>query len=113
MEQRITIRIQGADYTIITDESSSFITSLASELDKDITDLLDADPRMSLISAAVLCSLDSKIKLGKQESGADNMRSQLKDYLEESSKMRIELEEAKRRVAELTYQNKELKEKIK
>lgn len=98
---RVTLRIQGSDYTVLTDEAPDYVQSLAHKLDDKLRSILAADERVSLTSAAILAALDYLNDMQKSARGADNLRSQIKDYLEDSAKSRIEVEESRRTIERL------------
>ena len=54
-----------------------------------------------MTAAAVLSALDYLDELEKSSASADNMRSQIKDYLEDAAKAKLEAEEAKKEIERL------------
>ena len=63
--------------------------------------MLTANPSASVTTAAVMTALGYLDELKKSTSGADNMRAQIKDYLEDAAKAKLELEEERREVERL------------
>ena len=63
-------------------------------------------------SAAIVTALGYLDELKKAENGADNMRSQVHEYLEDASKARMEALDASRRLAALQKEVDSLKERI-
>ena len=64
--------------------------SLAEKLDSDMTQMLASNPTASVTTAAVITALGYLDELKKSTSGADNMRAQIKDYLEDAAKAKYE-----------------------
>ena len=105
MINRVKIEILGASYTIATPESEEYVRSLAAELNSQMKSLIDADPKLTPNSALVLCAMGYADMFHKSEQAADNMRGQLTDYLDEASRARAELDEAKRELEKLRRGN--------
>ena len=57
----------------------------------------------------MLSALDYLDELEKSSASADNMRSQIRDYLEDAAKAKLEAEEAKRELARLRGELERLK----
>ena len=66
---------------------------------------------VSVTTAAVITALGYLDELKKSTSGADNMRAQIKDYLEDAAKAKLAAEEARREVERLRREIGYLKEK--
>ena len=67
-------------------------------------------PTASVTSAAVLTALDYQDKLQGAVAAADNMRGQIKEYLEDAAKAKLAAEEARREVERLRREVQYLKE---
>ena len=92
---KIKLNIAGSSYTINSMESEEHVLTLADMLDRDMREVLDQSPSASVTAAAVLCAIGYLDKLEKNSKGADNMRLQIKQYLEEANKARFEAEKVK------------------
>ena len=84
---------------------------LTEKLDSDMTQMLASNPTASVTTAAVITALGYLDELKKSTSGADNMRAQIKDYLEDAAKAKLAAEEARREVERLRREIGYLKEK--
>ena len=69
--------------------------SLANTLDEDMRRILEKSPSASVTAAAVICALTYLDKLDKSDSSADNMRRQVRQYLEDANNARMEAEKVK------------------
>ena len=58
-------------------------------------------PSASVTTAAVITALDYLDELKKTNLSADNMRAQIKNYLEDAAKAKLEVEEAKKEIDRL------------
>ena len=103
MENRnkVSVKIYGTDYTILTEDSEEYILELAYELDSDMKKLCERSTRFTATSAAVLCALDYLDKKNKEVDTSDRMRLQINDYIQDTAKARIELDDAKRKIERL------------
>jgi len=98
---KIKLNVAGTSYVINSTDSEEDVLALAATLDADIRTILDQSPSASVTAAAVLCALTYLDKLEKSNRGADNMRSQVKQYLEDANKARFEAEKVKMELEKL------------
>ena len=100
MENRITVSICGTDYTLMAEESPSYMQKVAALVDTKMGELM-ATGRISRMDAADLAAMNIADEMLKQQGGTENLRRQIKDLLEESAKLKMELSEAKREIFKL------------
>ncbi len=98
---KIKLEICGSNYIIATTDTEEYVLGLAEKLDADMSQVLSSTPMASVTSAAVITALGYLDELKKSTSGADNMRAQIKDYLQDAAKAKLELEEERREVERL------------
>ena len=98
---KIRLEICGCSYLISTTDSEQYTLSLAEKLDHNMNEIMAQNPSASVTAAAVLSALDYLDELEKSSASADNMRSQIKDYLEDAAKAKLEAEEAKKEIERL------------
>ena len=104
-KNRIKISILGSDYIIASEEEENYVRQIAAETEKRIAGITRDNPRLSVTMAAVLAALDYCDEAVKATESADNLRSQIKDYLEDSSQAKMEADEARR-------ENEKLKKEV-
>lgn len=92
---KIKLNIAGSSYTINSLDPEEHVLQIARTLDQDMKAVLDQTPSASVTAAAVLCAMTYLDKLEKSSKGADNMRLQIKQYLEEANRARYEAEKVK------------------
>lgn len=109
---KVLVTVMGSKYAIISGEEPAYVQELARRLDESIKQILEADDRTSLVAAAIVCAMSYQNELLKQTASADNMRLQIKDYLEDFNKARIEVEELKRHSEHLKRENASLREQL-
>lgn len=108
----VEICINGVHYHIATGESPEYVHELAREVDGQLQTLFDRNPSITFNDGAVLCLINYADAYRRNKEGADHMRNQIADYLEDAAKARIELDEANRRVEMLEKDNQMLRQEI-
>ena len=100
MANKITVTISGTDYTLMSEESPSYMQKVAGLVDEKMNDIM-AHGRVSRMDAAVLAAANLADELCKQQAAAENLRRQLKGYLDEANQAKSELSECKRQLVKL------------
>lgn len=95
-KNRIRLPICGTDYIISSDEPESYVKELGDDLDRSMRSLMDGDSRISTTMAAVLSALTLADEARKASDSADNLRSQIKEYLTDNARIRADAEETRR-----------------
>ena len=112
MVNKVRVTIAGAPYAIATTDTESYITSLAKELDEDITKLLDDNGNLSLSKAAVFCAMDYLDEYRKSAGSAENMRSQIQDYIADAAKAKLAEDKVRAENEVLQRENAALREQL-
>ena len=112
MVNKVRVTIAGAPYAIATTDTESYITSLAKKLDEDITKLLDDNGNLSLSKAAVFCAMDYLDEYRKSAGSAENMRSQIQDYIADAAKEKLAEETVRAENEVLQRENAALREQL-
>lgn len=103
MENRITVSICGTDYTFTAEESPSYMQKVAALVDARMGEILQSG-RINRVDAAVLAAANIADELLKEQTASENLRNQLKDYLDEANKAKAEASELRREIFKLTQQ---------
>ncbi len=98
--QKHKLTIAGVDYTVVSDESREYMEELAHDVDLKMESVLKGG-RISTTQAAVLVALEYADDAKKNGSSSDNLRSQLKEYLEDAAKAKSERDFYKRELDRL------------
>lgn len=85
---KVKINICGINYSVTTDNDTDFVMDISSRLDREIRTLTKKYPSLGLQSAAVFCALQAYEERKKSEDSLDNLRKQLKEYMDEAGKLR-------------------------
>ena len=112
MVNKVRVTMAGAPYAIATTDTESYITSLAKKLDEDITKLLDDNGNLSLSKAAVFCAMDYLDEYRKSAGSAENMRSQIQDYIADAAKAKLAEDKVRAENEVLQRENAALREQL-
>lgn len=112
VKNRIKLNICGCECVIGSDDSENYIRSIGDEVQKAIDEIMKKNERISVTMAAILSALSYCDEWHKASGSADNLRSQIKDYLEDSSRARTEVEEAGREIERLKREVQTLRARL-
>lgn len=109
MANRVVVNICGEEYTFIAEESASYMQRVGAYVDEKMQEVLSGT-KVGRTDAAVLTAANIADELFKAQSAAEQLRSQIKGYLDEASKAQSEVSELKREIfrlqQKLDHQNK-------
>ena len=97
MANRITVSICGEDYTLVAEESTAYMEQVASLVDKKMKEVI-AGVKVGRNDAAVLAAVNLADELLKNEQSAENLRRQVKSYLDEAAQAKSEVSDLKRQL---------------
>lgn len=97
MKKTITVSIGGNNYRLLSAENEEYTQKVADHVDGMIQDLL-SQGNISIIDAAVLTSVNLADEYFKALETSESLRTQVKDYLEESGRMKMEIADLKRQL---------------
>ena len=103
MKNRVCVTIAGQEYTLVATEEADYIQKVAGHVDAKVQEVLFG-AKVSMVDGAVLAAVNIADEYFKEVEAAENLRRQLKEYLEEATRLKLELSEAKREIFKL--QNK-------
>ena len=113
MLNRIKVVICGKEYSLQTEEQPSYVYNLARHLESQINDMVTNNEGVSTYSAAVMIALSALDDVNKANENIDNIRSQIKDYVDDAGKARIERDEAQREIDMLKTKIQRLENELK
>ena len=100
MENRITVNIAGTDYTLMAEESPVYMQKVAAHVSEKMSAIMESG-KIARMDAAVLAAANIADELYKEQAVSENLRNQLKDYLDEANKAKAEASEARRELFKL------------
>lgn len=100
MKNRVTVTIGGNPYSLIAAEEDGYVQKVAAYVDEKLKETTSAG-RLTAVDGAVLTALNIADERFKEQEAGENLRRQIKDLLEESASLKMELSEAKREIFKL------------
>ena len=105
MKNRVVVTVGAQSYTLLTADEESYVRQVAAYVDGKLRETAQSG-KLSAVDAAVLTALNIADEKYKEQEAGENLRRQIKELLEESSKLKLELSEAKREIFKLQQQKK-------
>jgi len=99
-KNRVEVRIGGDSYTIVAPESEEYIRKIAAYVDEKVT-AITRSSHMSASAAAVLAACNIADTQMKATETADNLRSQIQDYVDDINRLRLENAELRREITQM------------
>lgn len=100
MANRVVINICGEDYTLVADEAAAYMEKVGAYVDDRMTEVLTG-AKVGRTDAAVLTAVNITDELFKAQAAAEQLRAQIKDYLDQAGKAQAEVSELKREIFRL------------
>ena len=100
MANRVVINICGEELTFIAEESSSYMQRVGAYVNDKMAEVLDSS-KVGRTDAAVLTAVNIADELFKAQAAAEQLRGQIKGYLDEAGRAQSEASELKREVFRL------------
>lgn len=100
MANRVVVNICGEEYTFVAEESASYMQRVGSYVSEKMDEVLNG-AKVGRSDAAILTAANITDELFKAQAAAEQLRSQIKGYLDEAGKAQAEVSELKREVFRL------------
>ena len=100
MANRVTVNICGEDYTLVAEESTAYMEQVAALVDKKMNEVI-AGAKVGRSDAAILTAANITDELFRTQAASEQLRSQIKGYLDEASRAQAEASDLKREVFRL------------
>lgn len=105
MKNKITVSIAGQEYTMVAEEDENYVHRCATLVDSQVREIMNGSP-LGRSDAAVLAAMNIADQFFREQEASENLRRQIKDGLDESAKLKMELSEAKREIFKLQNNHK-------
>lgn len=99
--KKVEVKINNIEYTLVTNEPEEYVQRVALLVNKRMNEISEDSPQLSTAMKAVLTAINLADECLKNESVLDNLRVELKGYMEESKGLGSELEEKRLEVEKL------------
>ena len=100
MANRVVVSICGVEYTFVAEESASYMQKVGSYVSEKMDEVLTS-AKVGRTDAAVPTAANIADELFKAQAAAEQLRSQIKGYLDEAGKAQAEASELKREIFRL------------
>lgn len=110
-KNKVKLTICGAEYVIASGEENKYMIELGNEVDEKITSIFRQNPRISVTQAAVLAALEFADAEKKAVVSAENLRSKIQEYLEDSARAKTDREIAIRETDRIAKEFAEYKKR--
>ena len=100
MANRVVISICGEEYTFIADESAAYMQKVGPYVSEKMEAVLHS-AKVGRTDAAILTAANIADELFKAQAASEQLRSQIKGYLDEAGRAQSEASERKREVFRL------------
>lgn len=101
MANRVVVSICGEDYTFVAEEAPSYVQKVGTYVNDKMNEILSAS-KVGRTDAAVLTAANIADELFQAQATAEQLRSQIKGYLDEATKAQAEASDLRREVFRLT-----------
>ena len=100
MQNRVTVTIGGLKYTLLATEGEDYAHRVADYVNDKLKEVT-GQGGVSQLDGFVLTAVNIADDRFKEQEVSENLRRQLKELLEENSRLKLELSEAKREIFKL------------
>ena len=100
MANRVVVNICGQEYTFVAEESASYMQKVGAYVGDKMSEVLGS-AKVGRTDAAVLTAANIADELFKAQAAAEQLRSQIKGYLDEAGRAQAEVSELKREIFRL------------
>ena len=111
-KNKITITINNRDYTLVSADTKEHMEMVAEYIDKKIGEITFASGgSLTIQDTSILAAINVADDYFKSEETADNLRSQIKQYIDEASAASFKNSQLETEVARLKAEIRALKDK--
>ena len=100
MKNAISVNLAGVELRLVSGENEEYTRRVAAHVDAKVGEVLKSGS-VSIVEAALLSAINISDEYYKALETAENLRTQLRDYLEEGSRMKSEIADLKREITRL------------
>ena len=100
MQNRVTVTVGGLKYTLLATEGEDYVHRVADYVNDKLKETTGKGG-ISQMDSVILTAINIADDRFKEQEASENLRRQIKELLEENSKLKLELSEAKREIFKL------------
>ena len=95
MTNRVVVKVCGEEYTVLTEDPAEYSQKIGSYVGEKMQEILTAS-KVGRLDAAVLAAMNIADELFKFRMADEQLRTQLKGYVDDAGKAKSQLSELKR-----------------
>lgn len=99
--KRVEVKINNVEYTLVTNESEEYVQRVALQVSKRMAQIQEQNKQLSTAMTAVLAAINIADDLLKNETDLDNIRTELRKYMEDAGASAEELAQKKLEVEKM------------
>ena len=111
-KSRVKLNICGSDYILKSEDSETYMRLVGEKVDEKLNGILAKSPKISVSMAAVLSSLEFCDEALKAQEKVESLKAQIKDYADETAKIRKSCEISEKENFKLKSEINDLKLKL-
>ncbi len=108
-KNKVKVLIDGAEYTLVTSEPAEYVQRVAIRVDRKVKEIKREYPELTNSMVAMLVAINLSDEYIKLDDTADNLRSQIAEYVKNEKLYSSLLNDRNKRIAELESVIAELK----
>lgn len=112
MRNKIKLCVGGIDYYISSEDDDAYVRKIGDELNHRISSIAKQNPYLSTTMVAVFAALEYCDESKKSSIALEDLKMQIKGYVEESACAKLEADEARREIERLSKENYNLRLKL-
>ena len=112
MKNIVGVKIYNRPFNLSTDETEGYIRKIAGVVDAKVRSIISSSPSTNIIDAAILAALEAVDEKQKAAETINNLRSQIKDYVDDAGEARLKCDEAQKELRELKTKCAELEKEV-
>ena len=101
MKNRVVVTIGGQDFVLLSDKEEEYVRHIAARADEEILGLASRMTTAPAAQIAVLAVMNLAEEAIEARETVDSLRAQLKDFLEEASRLKQENADLKRELTRI------------
>ena len=101
MKNKVVVTIGGQDFTLLSERDEDYVRRVAARADEEVLKLAARMTTSPTAHIAILATINLAEVAMEASSTAENLRTQLKGFLEESSRLKQENADLKREITRL------------
>lgn len=109
MENKVKVVINNVEYTLVSADSEEYLREVARKVDEQMKQFSSSGAHVSALMSAVLTAVNFCDENTRLKEDVDNLRAQLKTYIDDVNKLRAQYMDAHKEASRLLSEVQNLK----